>query len=554
MRTADAPSFAQSLSGCDANQLYTLANLLSPTPARGPRSELNGRVTSTLNTAKENLAVGQKKARQLAALLSDAGMLSRFSDPNGAAAPTKGEALSSLVNTLFGCVQLDPPGNLAAAYSPYGAVAFIGPEGGDVITNDQGAAVRVPEGALSGDHLIAITPLLTNTTSPVVCFPTNPELIVVGQCYDFSITPYTTFAVPVRAVICTEPPAGEEGRHNYLQIAKEQHTVPKTVKVYDRVSDPFNLDCDGATLPPALSALDENIFGRAWSRVTAVASAVVKPFVPTKAYAADGVGSDMGDFSHAATVYPIALKTGFELSEGATGWTRTGSWIGSPLIGLTNTAYPSMVDLAPNDASSGALPAPYQGALSMWFGSPATGNYLGTPSTSNPQNGGTSASAHSGVLTSPAFTVPNATNAVRLSFANWWEIESVNPKNFDEMRVLVEDLTAAAPPVSVKYLNPGSDPGTTSSRIPYSNTGFNSAPQWQTVTVDLSAYRGKQVKLHFSFSTDDHLYNGFRGWIVDDVLVRTAPEAVAPPSLLMLQTQQSAKSVAAPTTTREWKP
>jgi hypothetical protein len=44
---------------------------------------------------------------------------------------------------------------------------------------------------------------------------------------------------------------------------------------------------------------------------------------------------------------------------------------------------------------------------------------------------------------------------------------------------------------------------------------------WQDVTIDLSAHKGQAVRLRFVFSTGDALYNNFRGWVIDQVGVRT---------------------------------
>jgi hypothetical protein len=48
---------------------------------------------------------------------------------------------------------------------------------------------------------------------------------------------------------------------------------------------------------------------------------------------------------------------------------------------------------------------------------------------------------------------------------------------------------------------------------------------WTFHSLDLSAYAGQTIDLRFTFSTVDSLGNWFIGWLVDDVVVRTVPEA-----------------------------
>jgi hypothetical protein len=39
---------------------------------------------------------------------------------------------------------------------------------------------------------------------------------------------------------------------------------------------------------------------------------------------------------------------------------------------------------------------------------------------------------------------------------------------------------------------------------------------WVLEELDLSSYSGQSVNIRFSFDTRDELYNGFRGWFLDD--------------------------------------
>ena len=215
------------------------------------------------------------------------------------------------------------------------------------------------------------------------------------------------------------------------------------------------------------------------------------------------------------------FASGFESADAS--WlddATRGFWHASTLTGLTNTAYPTLVSGASGDNSPGALPAPFAGTSALWFGNESGdshGNYAGALA-DNTQAGGTSAEAHSGVAMSPVFTVPNTSNGVQLTFQSWFEIESVNPSNFDLMEVSIHDLDANSSAILV-HLNPTTDPGG-SAMTPLTSGGFNQPPVWVPIARDLSAYRGHRVQLTFSFDTRDVLYNGFRGWIVDNVALQ----------------------------------
>jgi hypothetical protein len=237
--------------------------------------------------------------------------------------------------------------------------------------------------------------------------------------------------------------------------------------------------------------------------------------------------------------------SGFETSDAD--WVNSGFWHPSTLAGITNGAFPSLVSLGIGDGSGGALPAPFAGQRSLWFGSDEHGNYAG-PLANTTQSGGTSTGVRSGTARSPQFLVPNTTDQVRVAFQSWFEIESVNPTTFDLMEVYVQP--AGASPVLLARLNPTVDPGG-NSRLPMTSGGFNRAPIWKDMTVDISAYRGRQVTLQFVFNTRDNLYNGFRGWIVDDVRMQAGTSGA---SLISIPLRATFDDVPTETPTRTWTP
>ena len=228
-----------------------------------------------------------------------------------------------------------------------------------------------------------------------------------------------------------------------------------------------------------------------------------------------------------------ATSTAFDITEFSdgfeheSGWSATGFWNRNSMVGITNSAYPIYVNLADGDQSGGALPMPFAGSYAFWYGQSSSGNYMGSQvSGDGSKSGGTSMAPNSGVLTSPAFFIPDQGLPVALRFDTWWEIESVNPKSFDIMRVSIQDVVTSAV-TELGVLNPTTDPGG-APPTPFTSGGFNTAPVWMQVTQDVTAFRGKTVRLIFTFDTRDILYNGFRGWLIDNVSVTTQSLLAAP--------------------------
>lgn len=201
---------------------------------------------------------------------------------------------------------------------------------------------------------------------------------------------------------------------------------------------------------------------------------------------------------------------------------------------IYNQAYiDGLVKLAPNDTSEGLVVDPKSNAA-CWYGddivgTQGTGNFMGEPDTAanaeNLLNGGQSLFANGAAIVSPQIDLSGIEAPVSLSFDTWWEIESVNPNEFGFDIMSVEyTIDNGATWSTLARLNPFSDPvgGDENDRapMPYSNTGFNSAPQWlQQEPISLDALAGNVVQLRFAFRTQDGLFNGFRGWLVDNVVI-----------------------------------
>ena len=541
--------------GCQVGRISQLGMLLSPHPMVDPDFDLTGSMTVVLSLSQWQLALAQQAAIKLAGLLGDPRILAKLNDPG---TPTKSQAVGELVTLLFGCVQLTAPDNLGGAYAPDGGIKVIGTAGGSLTTRDGYASVEVPAGAVTGDHVFSIA-TLPNLAKTQSCVPGAPAQY--NQCYDYGVTPYVHFAVKVKIGMCTLPAIGapygtpSEEVHNRLRIASADPADPTKIIIYDRI--PVALNCAGATVAQAPPGAGASAFGSTWTAVANMAHTLTRWVAPRPAYAADGLGCGVISFSHKTAVDPVLLETGFETASPA--WTTTGFWHRSTFKNsdfnqLSNTAYPMYVSLGAGDGSTGALPSPFSGSYAMWYGEDATGNFAGPlmPDQSL-GSGGTSVTANAGTVSSPAFRVPSTVNLVRLGFQSWFEIESMNASTFDIMEVQVEDTALPEVKTRLTTLNPLSDPAGRTAPMPFTSGGFNTAPVWKYLTADLSAYRGKTIRLHFSFATKDVLYNGFRGWIIDNLAVTIASQTAPSFNLIPLP---AAFDVAptAPLAPRVWHP
>lgn len=170
-----------------------------------------------------------------------------------------------------------------------------------------------------------------------------------------------------------------------------------------------------------------------------------------------------------------------------------------------------------------------------WFGDFSTITYLGDPKPSIPpqtaNNGGTTTiePTQTGTLTSPE--IGPIGECGTLYFQSWWEIETAAPAvgQFDQMTVSVAKKIGPFFPFykEIGKLNPLRDP------FPASVADHPSTPlhgfqvdfpdsfQWRLETFDLSEFEGNKIKIRFTFDTVDNQFNGFRGWLIDDISVES---------------------------------
>jgi hypothetical protein len=211
------------------------------------------------------------------------------------------------------------------------------------------------------------------------------------------------------------------------------------------------------------------------------------------------------------------------------GWSATGFW--NQMDFGNNTVANTLVDdghtsLAPDETGPQALlPDAFSGDFAWWYGQADTGTFIGTQSELDYSlSGGQSTSLNSGQLTSPSISLVSASFPL-LKFRTWWEIESVNPNQngFDVMELQIS-TDGGFFYETIKKFNPFVDPNDLErDSKPFSSGGYNRKPVWVIEEIDLSKYLGEVVTLRFSFNTNDEYYNGFRGWIVDDIEVVDYP-------------------------------
>lgn len=200
---------------------------------------------------------------------------------------------------------------------------------------------------------------------------------------------------------------------------------------------------------------------------------------------------------------------------------------------VKNTLAPTYVTLPDYSSTLGKLPQPYGGSYSYWYGQESTqtaqGCYIAVQKSGDDAlSGGTSSTNYPynyGYLVSPSIDITGFAYAT-LSFWTWWEVEGVNAATgYDQMKVQIS-TDGGTTYTDVALLNPFSDPNTSREAFrPYTSGGYDQTGEWVYHSFDLTQYVGNVIKIRFYFNTVDTLYNGFRGWMIDNFAV--APEAIS---------------------------
>lgn len=296
-------------------------------------------------------------------------------------------------------------------------------------------------------------------------------------------------------------------------------------------------DSEGAfTLLVNVSQALEESLQTATLTVSAPGYQTLSEVFPVSEEHQSGLNLELTEVDSQTPVGAVLFRETFEAdSPTRAGWTVEGgfdavtTWrLHNSGANSVNALVPEFVSLPPDDGSNGMVPDPSFGQTAYWYGSAAQGNFIGEQDEfSEPSDGGTSTRSHAGTLTSPTIDLSAAApgEPLNLRFATWWEIESVNPNcsGFDLMTVEVstDDGVSFVP---LARLNPLSDPATGDtdrSPLAFSNRGFNSAAAWLTQeAIPLDGLAGEAtVRIRFNFDTVDGLFNGFRGWMIDEVVI-----------------------------------
>src|SRR5262249_1592308 len=90
------------------------------------------------------------------------------------------------------------------------------------------------------------------------------------------------------------------------------------------------------------------------------------------------------------------------------------------------------------------------------------------------------------------------------------------PDQFDAM--LVQASTDGVVFNTVGFAGPAVDYNGNSDQ-PATSGGFNLPGKWVRQVYDLSSYAGQNVWVRLRFQSNDNLYNAFRGWFVDSLLI-----------------------------------
>ena len=238
-------------------------------------------------------------------------------------------------------------------------------------------------------------------------------------------------------------------------------------------------------------------------------------------------------------VPPIPVDTSSFSDWNLTGCNDYSKWqvVANPLTIAVDDNATGWIDTVWGDTNVTLLPdADVNTTGYIWFGNKSTGMF------SDKQN--FSSSAVCGQAITKEVNLSNYSFPV-LNFKSWFEVESVDVAKgmYDQMKVgfiIPSSSNGGATTVSIytangdketvytdtyyplDSLNPEYEPDIQDANVPYSSAGINALPVWKNYSVAVDGLAGYNVKFVFDFNSMDSLFNGFRGWGIDDVKVENS--------------------------------
>jgi hypothetical protein len=276
--------------GCDPVAIARLVNELAPRPV----DELNlPAAVKAIMLAAAFPKISHPLLRALVPVLTSDRVLAKL-NPALTLAQRK-EKAATLLNDLFICVGMG------------GGVAAFGPAGGTLIAADGMSALQIPPDPT--DPLTRVYSIIPQTARAIAgtCIPAvflpYPQY---EECLEYNVTPYKRFMIPDgegfrRAGIarCTLPAGGPPPA---TPVAYHYRTTLFTEDPLAR-GGVINLGRGGTTLSARLGCMGdvglfqkpgigERHFGLAGRKLDHFTAMMLRPFIPTIAFASDGVGGD----------------------------------------------------------------------------------------------------------------------------------------------------------------------------------------------------------------------------------------------------------------------
>lgn len=221
------PSFSLNSNSSLDNQIEKLIPQLFPKPGLLIAAFIRFEAIEFL-VRKDKMPAAKKQALELVAFAVQRYKNHQLIGNQSSETQAKLQAFMTLLLQYVGLGSAPiPPG----ALGPDGAIAVVGPTGGQVVTETQLAGTEFPAGALPQDVIVTIS-RSDNQVNPL---PTNlPQFPVF---YEFKTFPEVAqFSQPVTVAVCVLEPLPEGVNPANLRIAHQLHTDPTAIEILPLVN------------------------------------------------------------------------------------------------------------------------------------------------------------------------------------------------------------------------------------------------------------------------------------------------------------------------------